>query len=632
MDCCWSAASIFLCIGNRFLSIMGFGAVSSKCDVKHFFFAVIFSTNYQPESKKIMKENQRRTSLPKRHCKLLLYLSLSIIISLAFIYFCRCYYLNGRGIKVTFSIKYQNHQNNHWQIFYIADSEETKKPVQPSFVNTQEEVHCKVKIPCHVLHKIRFDFGRAPGNVMLKNVKIQGQREIALQDMKLVRFNQMEKLKTTSSDLSFRSAGKEPWILFALNDPLVERQKFDGWMFGIVSASILIIFGAVSQMLWGKNLTWDYRIFPDFVLVLLICFSLVFPYLTVDNQKNSVLEKRKLAEYKPLVLPQKEINLNYGKDFEAWFSDHFGGREKLLEFDRILARSIVPSRIHQVYAGLDGWFFYSGSHALENFHNLDAFTEEEMKESAEDFRIFADYCFKRNKKLYLFIAPNKHRVYGEFFPAPSKARPDDQSRMLKLIAYFNRYVEHQKSMTPLKRLLQEKQNYLLYYKDDTHWNEIGSYFGYLYLMEAIQEDFPKIPIWQTDKIVFKGKHNTGDLVSMASGQIFVDPSIKYAAPEYDSPFRMSGAPLDTVGTTKIINSRRDLNLLLIRDSFASAMIPFLAHNFKEFNIVWSSRLPQRYFHLLDKADIIVIEIVERDLISLRDGFKDMRRTIEAMQQ
>ena len=61
------------------------------------------------------------------------------------------------------------------------------------------------------------------------------------------------------------------------------------------------------------------------------------------------------------------------------------------------------------------------------------------------------------------------------------------------------------------------------------------------------------------------------------------------------------------------NKSSNVNLLMYRDSFSTALIPYLAHSFGDSKYIWKYDVN---FNAMKNADVIILEIVERQLPTL----------------
>ena len=370
-------------------------------------------------------------------------------------------------------------------------------------------------------------------------------------------------------------------------------------------------------------------IWPDVVLVVLWYAMLFIPLGRIERKVSSETEKRKLAEHKPFILEDGTVNRSYFKDFDTWFNDRFCGREALIKLNSSLMRPLYLNfflhTYKNVYTGLSGWYFYSENGGLRNYHNLDLFSDGDLSKAADDLKKIQSICAQRNKKLYVLICPDKNKVYGEFFPGAPKIRPDSESRARQVERCLRQ--NGIPVIYPLDALLEKKGDDILYRKTDTHWNAMGAYIGYLALMKRIREDCPDIPLCEIQS-VGKEQRPEGDLADMCPGMIGKDATW-YPVPRFRKNYTGLEERIDAPGHgCWLVNPHEKYRLLILRDSFASALIPYLANSFRSVNAHWSHQLKAERVEDLQESDILIFECVERYLPSLLNGIHQTRILLE----
>ena len=547
------------------------------------------------------------------------------------LFLCRNIYLSSnRFVNLNFNIHYSNQAGNHWQIFY--KSKEMKKIISlpPVFMKRNGIIKQTAIIPCKTLEGIRFDFGSFPGNVELSDVLLEGKQIFSIGDMTSKYSNQLNDLKIKSNGLTCASSKIDPYIFFQLKKPLKGKRGLDYWALAIIAISAFIIFLAVSRLLsFARQQNWQLYV-VDGLLVILFLAALFIPASHIDGRKISVVEKRTLAPFRPLINSNMQINYQFGKNFDAWFNDHFFGRSMLLDLDSYLfmiTRSPVQAK-GKVFIGFNNWFFLSQENALRNYHNLDIFSRQQLERAAENLNKIQSICRRKGKKLYLVIAPDKHKVYGEYFPGTPKIRPDSQSRSRQLENHLKTHTSVP-VINLLDTLLANKKQGFLYWKNNTHWNEMGAYIGYLEVMKQIQKDFPSVQLCKIDpEIPAKIYKGHGDLLIFTNGMALPEKTL-YPVPRFKIKYRMTGDSLENYGTALFTNPTGRHNVLMIRDSFASSLLPYMGNSFKTITAIKSDYIlyPNK-IKAFQEADIVVFECVDRLLPFLLTGFHITRETLE----
>ena len=93
--------------------------------------------------------------------------------------------------------------------------------------------------------------------------------------------------------------------------------------------------------------------------------------------------------------------------------------------------------------------------------------------------------------------------------------------------------------------------------------------------------------------------------------------IKYEIPK-NYEIQYSTVPLDNPSwmVPKIVTTNKNLNnkkLLMYRDSFATALMPFLSNTFEQVIYRWTHQISKSE---IDNADIVIFETVERGLTDI----------------
>ena len=78
----------------------------------------------------------------------------------------------------------------------------------------------------------------------------------------------------------------------------------------------------------------------------------------------------------------------------------------------------------------------------------------------------------------------------------------------------------------------------------------------------------------------------------------------------------------------MINPNGKYNMLVLRDSFSTPLLPYMGNSFKNIAVTWSSSLSVQYISEFQQADIVLLECIERFLPDFLSGIHDTRINIE----
>lgn len=379
----------------------------------------------------------------------------------------------------------------------------------------------------------------------------------------------------------------------------------DWYLFFIIATLAFLLSSKIVSYLVGfKIYQFNSRI--DIVFLSAFFVLLFIPLTCISESEKLELENRMLAKYVPLIQNGK-INLKYGVQFEKWFNDRFGGRNLFLDVYNRIENFLTRYGNDKVLVGFDNWLFYKEENSLRNFQNLDLFSVQGLENAAAYLSAIDDWAKKHNKKFYFLIFPDKNKIYGEFIRGIKLINSNDNSRANQLINYLKTYTSVN-VIYPYNELIQEKENALLYWKNDTHWNELGAYVAYKKIFDAISADY-SIDFVKYDSLK-KIKKEWGDL-SNKFPSVGKDFETEYSIPIIDNKSKCDES-IDNMSDVICVNPSANYNVYVYRDSFMSALSSYLNNTFKEVHYFWRYELYKADLEMFeDDADIIILEMVER---------------------
>ncbi len=141
----------------------------------------------------------------------------------------------------------------------------------------------------------------------------------------------------------------------------------------------------------------------------------------------------------------------------------------------------------QVLLGKENWLFYktqNDGYPIYDYMGINHFSEEELAAMASNLVLARDYFEKEKGVTFIAVTiPNKEIVYEEYMP-DTIARVNTVSRGEQFAEYMwtNTDVPY---VYPKEAFLEQKENHLLFYKTDTHWNHIGAFVGVQEIFEVL---------------------------------------------------------------------------------------------------------------------------------------------------
>lgn len=532
------------------------------------------------------------------------------------------------GVDVNFSI--DTPVETEYQLFWKND--DTKfaedKSIRKKIQDSSKQQHIDFVIPKSTITQVRLDFGDkiTKKSYMIHSLVINGKNiDIYREENRQVHDVQ---LMNEADGLKVQVTGNDPFIVFCGNDvralPKLNYDKLLLSAFFIVS--LLLFYGLIS---WFSTrfigMTFQYTCKAFFLLGMTIL--LLYPLLFVQPGGNIDESENRNANPKPQVKVKGEWNMALGRQFENWYNDIFGGRKQLIHIYNKTESYLHPGEIEnkKAFLGKDYWLFYKGDRSIELFQNRHLFGEEDIQKMEVNHQKQTKWLAEHGADFYVMVAPNKADVYGEFYKkGVYKQAPKDRVQLLTEQLSFP-------VVYPLEALLKEKQHGLVYYKNDTHWDGLGAYQGYLALMKLIREEHPDLEILSPEMMEQKeSPHAVGDLSNMLK----INDKGWYTE-TYLQPVPQQGFYYDIVelkkgngSNEKFIRTKRPgkpYKVLVFRDSFSTALIPYLSETFGEVIYVWDHNM-NKYTSLIleEKPQIVIHEMVSRYADSLLIDTPDWR--------
>ena len=335
-------------------------------------------------------------------------------------------------------------------------------------------------------------------------------------------------------------------------------------------------------------------------------------------------EKRRLAP-RP-VLPVTKADWEALPDrWNAFINDHFGFRLKLIKLHSWEMLTLFNKSVSQrVIIGRAGWLFYKDDNSAELFRNEYPLTDQDVDRWVASIRRRQQWTAERGIAYLLAVAPDKHTIYPEYMPA-EMGKTGPQSQLDQIVA-ASRATADLPLLDLRPALLAAKAQSLrpLYWRTDTHWTSYGAYVGYRAIMERLSHQVSGQPVLDLgdEAFVRRTRDTPGDLAGMLAlptpeEEVFVDEG------HYRCHYQTTNDPVPSwlTAVSPLIRTRcpeAHGKLLVIRDSFSTALLPFISQSFGEVVYAWTvpyERDFARVQALVDREhpDMVIEEWVERSL-------------------
>lgn len=338
-------------------------------------------------------------------------------------------------------------------------------------------------------------------------------------------------------------------------------------------------------------------------ITLLVYISIIIIMnILITDKVFSDSENRRL-EQAPKLIASHLLDGRFTKNYEKYVSDQFPLRDFWIGIKSTSEKALGKKENNGVYLAKDGYL-------IDKFEEPG---ESELKSKVEEVNKLVDTIPKVDK--YFLLVPNAVKVLEDKLPAhgPSGDQYRSMEEIKDSLGTSINFVDI------YDKLYSHKDEYI-YYKTDHHWTSRGAYLAY----EELMEDMGIVPHKEDYFNIEKVTDDFYGSLYSKSGFRNIDPDsivlyrpkkaekykVEYLEEERvsDSIYNMEGLdekdkytvflggnhPLIKISTE--INN--DKKLLILKDSYANSMIPFLIGHFNEIYIV-----DPRYYK--DDIDVLV---------------------------
>lgn len=278
-------------------------------------------------------------------------------------------------------------------------------------------------------------------------------------------------------------------------------------------------------------------------------------------------------------------------DIETYYADHLVGREQWVQAKNKLELLVGKQEINGIYT-VDG-------HMIQVFTEYD---EQTVQDSIEAMNIFAEN--HPNLPCSIMLAPTAQ----EFFRSKMPSYNGYLSQKTFIEGVYGQ-LEGITTIDALSFMTEHKDDYL-FYRTDHHWTSLGAYYAYCSAAKALGYSAYSLNDFniETASSSFRGTLYSKTLDNGVAPDSIDYYHLKNGEPEitmtaytgteelvYDSlyvrdylevkdkysSFTGSNQPIITINT----NVKNGKKLLIIKDSYAHSLVPFLANHYEQITMV-----------------------------------------------
>ena len=349
------------------------------------------------------------------------------------------------------------------------------------------------------------------------------------------------------------------------------------------------------------------------IVFLIFIFSVSVLFIALPKKEYSANEKRYLAEF-PKLSAESFFSGDFGVDFEKYLSDHMPARSFFVGLNSYYNNALGNPLSNGIYNCKDGYLVNDPP----TYDRLDI-----------NFSIVADFAKENDVKTAMVLAPSTGYVCSDLLPNKHIIYKDDEYFEKAKDVLSDANVDFVDMREPLKNAYNEGTQ--VFYKTDHHWTSSGAYLAYEELSSVLgfekkdkkryditeYEDFygttysssgfwltkpDTIATWESKDIkpnAITVEITEGDETTTSDSMFYLDnlkDNDKY-------PIYLDGNhPYTTIKNKTLAKNENSKKLLIIKDSFAHTLTPFLADHYAEIVMIDMRYYKQNVTELLEKGD------------------------------
>lgn len=328
----------------------------------------------------------------------------------------------------------------------------------------------------------------------------------------------------------------------------------------------------------------------------------------------SPVEKREL-QTRPEISITKVLDGRFQKKYESYLRDQFPGRDHLVSFQTDMELFMGKNEIHNVYIGKN--------HYLLEHYTEKEFDPQQISKNLQALEKFVGKA-KQNADVHVMMVPTKSWVLREKLPAFAPHYKEQ-----KFYDALQQKLEKEDVLISVEPVLDAHKEEEIYYRTDHHWTTLGAWYAYEQYTKAVGGDLQRAQgkkkfrciskdfygttyakinyARQADKIeIYEPADKLRVVYNMGEKKTktLYDFSFLKTADQYSVFTGGNQAVLEITGGIK--NGK---TLLLIKDSFANSILPFLAEDYEKLVVVDLRQLNvsgDRLLEMFSPTDILIL--------------------------
>lgn len=350
------------------------------------------------------------------------------------------------------------------------------------------------------------------------------------------------------------------------------------------------------------------------VIFMVLLLGLAGKEALSHQRTYSPVEKREL-QTRPEISITKVLDGRFQKKYESYLRDQFPGRDHWVSFQTDMELFMGKNEIHNVYIGKN--------HYLLEHYTEKEFDPQQISKNLQALEKFVGKA-KQNADVHVMMVPTKSWILREKLPAFAPHYKEQ-----KFYDALQQKLEKEDVLISVEPVLDAHKEEEIYYRTDHHWTTLGAWYAYEQYTKAVGVDLQRAQgkkkfrciskdfygttyakinyARQADKIeIYEPEDKLRVVYNMGERKTktLYDFSFLKTADQYSVFTGGNQAVLEITGGIK--NGK---TLLLIKDSFANSILPFLAEDYEKLVVVDLRQLNvsgDRLLEMFSPTDILIL--------------------------
>lgn len=350
------------------------------------------------------------------------------------------------------------------------------------------------------------------------------------------------------------------------------------------------------------------------VIFMVLLLGLAGKEALSHQRTYSPVEKREL-QTRPEISITKVLDGRFQKKYESYLRDQFPGRDHWVSFQTDMELFMGKNEIHNVYIGKN--------HYLLEHYTEKEFDPQQISKNLQALEKFVGKT-KQNADVHVMMVPTKSWILREKLPAFAPHYKEQ-----KFYDALQQKLEKEDVLISVEPVLDAHKEEEIYYRTDHHWTTLGAWYAYEQYAKAVGGDLQRAQgkkkfrciskdfygttyakinyARQADKIeIYEPADKLRVVYNMGEKKTktLYDVSFLKTADQYSVFTGGNQAVLEITGGIK--NGK---TLLLIKDSFANSILPFLAEDYEKLVVVDLRQLNvsgDRLLEMFSPTDILIL--------------------------